>query len=65
MRIGDRGSSAIFARPSGYSRDVRESKKERWKFHMSMKFENTEVRAGRSSSGLSVSRVSRIGVRKC
>lgn len=49
----------------GNSKVVRDEKKERCKFQMSIKFENTDVMAERSSSGLDVSSEEIIGVRKC
>ena len=39
--------------------------KERWRFHMSMKFEKMDVSAERFSRGSGVSRDAIIGVRKC
>ena len=46
-------------------RDDRDEKNDRWRFQMSMKFENTEVSSARLSSGCEVSREAMIGVRKC
>ena len=46
-------------------RDDSDEKKDRWRFHMSMKFENTDVSSARLSRGCMVSREAMIGVRKC
>jgi hypothetical protein len=46
-------------------RDESDEKNDRWRFHMSMKFENTEVSSARLRSGCEVSREAMIGVRKC
>lgn len=46
-------------------RDVKDEKKERWRFHMSTKFEKTDVNSFRLSNGCGVSRDAIIGVRKC
>ena len=46
-------------------RDVNDEKKERWRFHMSTKFEKTDVNSFRLSNGCVVSREAIIGVRKC
>jgi hypothetical protein len=46
-------------------RDDSDEKNDRWRFQISMKFENTEVSSARLSSGFEVSREAMIGVRKC
>ena len=47
------------------NRVVNAERKERWRFHMSMKFEKMDVSAERFSRGSGVSRDAIIGVRKC
>ena len=47
------------------NRVVNAERKERWRFHMSMKFEKMDVSAERSSRGSGVSRDAIIGVRNC
>lgn len=47
------------------NRVVNAERKERWRFHMSMKFEKMDVSAERSSRGSGASRDAIIGVRKC
>jgi hypothetical protein len=46
-------------------REVREERKDRCRFQMSMKFEKIEVNAERFNRGSDVSREIIIGVRKC
>ena len=47
------------------NRVVNAERKERWRVHMSMKFEKMVVSAERFSRGSGVSRDAIIGVRKC
>jgi hypothetical protein len=49
----------------GDKSEWREEKKERWRFHMSIKLENTEVSRALSRSGCGVSNEAINGVRKC
>ena len=53
------------ASPGGARSVVSEERNDRWKFHISIKLENMEVRAGRCSKGSAVSKEAIIGVRKC
>jgi hypothetical protein len=46
-------------------RDDSDEKNDRWRFQMSMKFENTDVSSARLNNGCGVSRDAMIGVRKC
>jgi len=46
-------------------RDDSDEKNDRWRFQMSMKFENTDVSSARLNNGCEVSRDAMIGVRKC
>lgn len=47
------------------SKEVRDVKKDRWRFQISIKLEKTAVRDGRSRRGVGVSSDAMIGVRKC
>jgi hypothetical protein len=64
MRIGDRGGIEE-VEWHGESKEWREEKKDLCRFHMSIKLENTDVRAPRSRRGRGVSNEAIIGVRKC
>jgi hypothetical protein len=46
-------------------RDESDEKNDRWRFQISMKFENTEVSSARLNSGCGVSSETMTGVRKC
>lgn len=46
-------------------RSVSEEKNERWRFHISIKLEKTDVSSARSSKGCRVSNDAMIGLRKC
>lgn len=66
MRTGERGGGdAVGCAKVDDSNPVKDVKNERWRFHMSIKLENTVTRSSRSNSGEGVSRDSMIGVRKC
>jgi len=60
MRTGDRGGGSEMSERW----DVREVKKDRCKFHISMKFENIEVSSARPRSGCGVSKDDIRGMRK-
>ena len=67
-RIGETGGTVVFGECEilhVWRKLVREEKKERWKFQMSMKLEKTAVSSLRSSKGVGLSRDAIIGVRKC
>lgn len=57
--------AAVEGMPALERRDESEEKKERCKFQMSMKLENTDVSAERFNNGVGVSSEAMMGVRKC